>query len=324
MTSLSSTGKSTARDVFSYLLMIAMFYTGVVSFTTLLFQMINAGFPDVLDYYPQGAYDIMKSAISALVVAWPVFILMSWVVNNDLRHMPSKQDLWVRKWLMYLTLFIASITVVVDLITLVNYFLDGEISARFILKVLTVMVVACGVFSYYFWELRREVQIVTSIPRLCAIGSSCALLLAVICGFVVVGTPGEQRAMRMDEQRVYDLQSIQSQTLDYWIKKQTLPESTNLLVDSFSGYQVPVDPSTKQAYEYRVLSDLSFEVCAVFETSSERTNVSYHYPGDVFTNFNHEAQRTCFERVIDPELYKDQTSIITKGVPLNVPERAIP
>ena len=58
------TAKSTARDVFSYLLLIAMFIVGVASFLTLVFQYVNLQFPDVLDdWWRQGALDAIRGSI---------------------------------------------------------------------------------------------------------------------------------------------------------------------------------------------------------------------------------------------------------------------
>ena len=62
----------------------------------------------------------------------------------------------VRRWLTYLTLFVAAIVLVVDMITLVYNLLGGELSVRFLLKVLVAAVIAGSIFGYYLWGLRRE------------------------------------------------------------------------------------------------------------------------------------------------------------------------
>jgi hypothetical protein len=308
-------GKSTAKDVFSYLLMITMLYVGVVSFITLLFQYVNASFPDVLEYYPMGQYEAMRMAISALLIVWPVYMLTSWFIGKDLRVDGAKRDIWVRKWLLYLTLFVASLTVIIDLITLVNYFLNGEVTTRFVLKVLVVLIVAVAVLAFYLWELRRDPSAKTRVTKISAIVSSTVILIAIIAGFFIIGTPKEQRAMRMDEQRVYDLQSIQNSTLDYWIRKDVLPETLATLQDPFSGYVAPVDPLTGESYEYTVKGDLEFEMCAVFQTDNPAgmnpnggvyPRAVYNvYSDSSFDIWTHGVGRTCFTRVIDPDLYDE-------------------
>ena len=97
--------KSTPKDVFSYLLVIAMFYASVVSFIALLFQYINVLFPDQLDFYYTRAMDSMRRSISVLVIVWPVYILMSWMLVKEMINRPEKRKISVRKWLIFLTLF---------------------------------------------------------------------------------------------------------------------------------------------------------------------------------------------------------------------------
>lgn len=62
----------------------------------------------------------------------------------------------IRKWLTYITLYIATGIIVGDLITLVTYVLNGDLTLRFVLKVLVVLVIAGSVFGYYLWDLRTE------------------------------------------------------------------------------------------------------------------------------------------------------------------------
>ncbi|MBI4437906.1 hypothetical protein HY631_03050 [Candidatus Uhrbacteria bacterium] len=316
-TPLSS--KSTARDVFSYLLMIIMLYVGVVSFITLLFQYVNVSFPDALDSWMMfSAGEIMRRAISALLIVWPVYVLMSWFIGKDLRADQTKQGLWVRKWLLYLTLFVASLTVIIDLITLVNTFLSGEITTRFILKVLVVLVVAVAVFAYYLWELRRDPSVRTKLPLHAAVATSVVIAGAIVASFIIVGSPAKQRAVRMDEQRVWDLQSIQNETLSYWIQKEALPATLQDLKDPFSGYDAPTDPLTGEPYVYTVKGDLEFEVCAVFETevasdvqgTGAKPTMYYSYRDSSFDVWAHGMGMTCFSRTIDPELYDDQGGAI--------------
>ena len=259
--------KSTAKDVFSYLLMIIMLGVGVVFFTTLLWQYINVQFPDPLEFYYSSAANLIRQAISALIIVWPVLILMAWSINRDLKGDPNKQDIWVRKWLLYLTLFVAAITIIVDLISLTNSFLGGELTTRFVLKVLVILVVAIAVFSFYLWELRRDVKDKTPIHLVAAIVSSVIILGSIIAGFFIVGTPAEQRNIRFDEQRVYDLQSIQSEVITYWVQKDVLPPTLGDLTTNINGYVAPVDPLTQAPYTYTVKGALDFEICATFATN---------------------------------------------------------
>jgi uncharacterized membrane protein YraQ (UPF0718 family) len=69
---------------------------------------------------------------------------------------PLKRLSPVRRWLTYLTLFLAATALTGDMITLVYNALGGELSLRFALKVLVVAAIAGSIFSYYLLDLRRE------------------------------------------------------------------------------------------------------------------------------------------------------------------------
>lgn len=312
---------SAAKDVFSYLLMIAMLYVGVISFVGLLWQYVEVKFPDALNFYYSAASGAIRGYISALLIVWPVMIFMTWLIGKDLAKDPSKKDSRIRKWLLYLTLFLAAITIIIDLITLINSFLSGEITTRFVLKVLVVLVVAVAVFAYYLWELRRDPSKKTEITRMAAIASVVIVIAAIVIGFFIVGSPAKQRAMRFDAQRMQDLQMIQSNLVNYWTQKSKIPSQLIELTDSLSGFTPPTDPDTHQPYEYLVKSALSFELCATFAYPSESaqfTLKSYPmlYRTDGMDNWSHTSGYVCFERIIDPELYRPVADKVPAPLPV--------
>ncbi|HLC44551.1 MAG: hypothetical protein A2722_01720 [Candidatus Doudnabacteria bacterium RIFCSPHIGHO2_01_FULL_50_11] len=305
--------KSSPKDVFYHLLAIVTLYVSVISFIALLFQYINVWFPDQLNFYYQGALDGIRWATSALLIVWPVYVLMSWLIGKEEMQVPQKRELRVRKWLLYLTLFIAAITIIVDLIRLVYNFYSGDLTIRFFLMVVVVLAVAGGVFGYYIWDLRRGVGAVSPIPKRTAWGVSALVIVSIATGFLLVGSPAKQRQVRLDEQRTSDLQVVQNEIVNYWINKDRLPASLDELINDISGFVPPVDPDTLQPYEYRAITALSFEVCANFQTSSQDggTNatkpVPIDYGGPLYqANWSHDAGRACFRRTIDPEMYKSQ------------------
>lgn len=304
--------RSTARDVFSHLLAIVTLYVSVIAFTTLCFQYINIKFPDPLELYYTGALSLIRQAMAGLIVVWPVFILMSWFIHRDIQADPSKHNIGIRKWLLYLTLFITAITIIVDLVTLINYFLNGEITTRFILKVGVVLAVALTVFWYYLWDLRHEAPLKSNIPKVTALITSVLAFGIVVLGFVFVGSPAKQRQVRFDEQRIQHLSSIQNEVVNYYSAKQVLPAKLADLNNPLGYFTVPVDPDTNTAYEYTLKSKYVFELCANFATASLNADGSAMSPVatkpygmyDTYNqNWSHAEGRVCFERTIDPALY---------------------
>jgi hypothetical protein len=304
--------RSTAKDVFSHLLAIVTLFMGVISFIALYFQYVNIKFPDVLSFYYPGSLEIIRQCMAILIVAWPVFILITWMIYRDLRGEPAKINIGIRKWLQYLTLFVASLTIIIDLITLIRYFLDGEITARFVLKVLVVLLTAAAVFGYYLWDLKRDVAEKTKITLYVTITTVVVVLITIVLGFFVAGSPVEQRRVRLDAQRVENLSMIQNEAINYFSLKRELPANLETLNNSLSGFSVPADPETKLSYEYTMKSDLVFELCATFSTKSQE-NQGYSFPmyyGSTYgQNWDHEAGRVCFERTIDPELYPPVSTV---------------
>ena len=147
--------KSGPKDVFYHLLAIATLYMSAVSFIALVFQLINTQWPDSLSYSGGSEASIRWSA-SILIVAFPVYLLMNWLIGKDVEAEPLRREIRVRKWLDYLTLFISAVTVIGDVIALIYNFLGGELSIRFYLNVLAVLVTAGLIFLYYLKDTRNK------------------------------------------------------------------------------------------------------------------------------------------------------------------------
>ena len=98
----------------------------------------------------------MRWSIASLLIAFPVFAFVAHRLGGEVARNPARRLSRVRRWLTYLTLFIAASVLIGDLITLVYNLLGGELSLRFLLKVLVAGVIAGAVFGYYLSDLRRE------------------------------------------------------------------------------------------------------------------------------------------------------------------------
>ncbi|KKT14803.1 MAG: hypothetical protein UW83_C0040G0004 [Parcubacteria group bacterium GW2011_GWD1_44_9] len=302
--------KSTVKHFFLQIGALVCLYAGVGALLNLLFRVINVAFPQVgaknLYYYFSSGSSI-SFPIATLIVVFPLFLVLSAIVQKSFVTDPNLREGGLRKALLYFTLFVAGAAISGDLITLVFFFLDGrDITTAFLLKVLSVLVVTGGIFGYYLSDLRgRLTPQSRNIWRIFAI---LLILVSVILGFVVIGSPRTQRMLRYDGEKITDLQNIQGQILSYWQNKGTLPKNLDDMKDSLSYYTVPVDSQTQEQYGYRVLNQNSFELCADFNEASPSdvavypSSYSYGY-GNNGENWQHEAGNKCFSRTIDPELY---------------------
>lgn len=305
--------KNTPKDVFLHLFNIITFYLSVIGFITLYVKYINVLFPDQLNFYFSSLAEAIRVASAILLISWPVYLGTIWLLERDLRAWPEKKEYKLRKWLLYFTLFIAAITIVASLITFVYNFLSGELTTRFVLKVLVVLVVALAVFGYYLWDLKRK-DLKARLPRILAWIVSIVVAGSIVSGFFIIGTPAEQRDRRFDEQRIQHLQTLQDRLINHWTQKKVLPNGLDELTDSISGYTAPRDPQTGASYGYDVKGELSFELCAEFKTDSKDFGPSFTmaqpelraktpYYDAYQQNWDHGIGRTCFNRSIDPDLY---------------------
>ena len=301
--------------------------TSVVSFLNLVFETLNKRFPDVLNSsyqygYSTYEYEGIRMALATLIIFFPIFLSISYfwnkIRNRGLEHI----DEVIQKWLIYIILFLSSIVTVVDLVTLVKYFISGEVTSRFILKVASVLVV--GV--YYIFLLRSKDNSQSRIGMIFGLVGVVLVVVSIFYSFSVIGSPAKQRLLRLDDRRVNDLQNIQYQVINFWQQKEKLPANLTELSNPLSGYSLPIPPEFEkgETYEYKVLSLLKFEFCATFALPIPKgwrehngggvvpmlayekdVSMTYPYPrpGGVNESWDHQAGRTCFERTIDKDIY---------------------
>jgi hypothetical protein len=86
------------------------------------------------------------------------------LVKRDIRLDPSRRASQIRSQLIYFTLFVCACVVIGVLAGVVYTFLGDELTTRFVLKSLTAIGIAAGVFAYYLNDMRAARSEVTSKP----------------------------------------------------------------------------------------------------------------------------------------------------------------
>jgi len=309
--------KTSAKDFFLHLGAIAALYTVTISFLNLIFKVINAAFPEVnQSIYAWGAGSEISMPVATLIIVFPIFIVLSYLVYKIYAIEPAKKELAIRKWLTYVTLFVAGLLLAGDLVTVLSKFLDGQdLTAAFLLKALAVLLVAGAIFAHYLQDIRDKVS--PKCLKIRPIVVSIIILATIIWGFAVMGSPQSQRLFRYDNQKVSDLQNIQWQVISYWQMNGTIPANLGELAKT-QQYIVPTDTQLKKDYEYKGTGNMTFELCADFNKENMTNQNKYGYEvapmgvgyGKIDaiqnSNWNHKAGRQCFERIIDPTIYPTQ------------------
>ena len=311
---------------------LATLITSVVSFLNLVFETLNKRLPDVLNSsyqygYSTYEYENIRMALATLIIFFPVFLIVSYFWNKIAMKGLGRVDKVMQKWLIYIILFLSALVTVIDLVTLVKYFISGEITNRFIFKVVAILIVALLVGVYYILLLRDNKNYSTKTSIFLAIAGIALVVFSIFYSFSVMGSPAKQRMLRLDDRRVSDLQNLQYQIINFWQRKEKLPEDLSKLADPLSGNSLPVPPEYEKGeqYEYSIVGPLKFELCATFALpipkgwreygegnvmipSYNKVDLAMPYSvsprsGGVNESWDHQSGRTCFPRTIDKDTY---------------------
>ncbi len=283
-------GNTSPKDFFLHLLMIVTLYGSIISLLMIIFQSINIALPDLLEQYRYtGSLRTLRSGIAGAIIMFPAYLAVMWGLGKSYLKDPEKLHLGIRRWLIYFTLFVGSVIAIVDLIIVLNSFLNGEISLRFILKAISVFIVVGIPLFYYTLDIRKEPNIKAT--KLLKIGSIIVATVLIIIGFIYSGSPGQARQEGFDEQRVRNLENIYWSIESYTEQNdnKTLPQTLDILNPQFLT-PIPTDPETKEQYRYEIINKEQYRLCATFSQPSRQE--------PQINEWNHPAGEHCFEKSI--------------------------
>jgi hypothetical protein len=140
-----------ARDAFLYLLNFIMLGFWTVALGEIWYQLIARWFPDIPSSYytDQSLRDAIAGQIATVIVTFPIFLFVHSLIQKELSRRRDLYDSGIRKWLTYIALVLAALVVLADAIWFLTSLLRGELTVRFILDELVLLVLGGGVFAYY-------------------------------------------------------------------------------------------------------------------------------------------------------------------------------
>lgn len=306
------TRKSSAVDIVVNLFSFILLGIVTTALGTLFFSVIERIFPDALSqtglYGEAAAMSSIHYSIAALLIGFPLYYAAMRLWFRMFREDEGRVESKLSKWITYLVLLAASVTIVGDLIAVIFTFLEGEITVRFFLKALTVLGIAGIIFGFYFLE-RRKIQYRKDIPRTVFQRFGYAVLglvlVGIVLGFFTGGSPEMARKRSFDTKRAGDLSSLSGCIESYATDLGALPTSLqDLKRSSMYSYCAGSmrDPETNAEYGYRIVTPSrmqgaarvgEFELCATFSLPSLGTDGSAPY-GDSAAIWNeHAAGRDC-------------------------------
>lgn len=126
-----------------------------------------------------------------------------------------------------------------------------------------------------------------------AIAASVVVVATLAAAIGVMGTPAQQRLVRMDERRIGDLHRIVQA-----IREHGLPPDLATLARTPGERLSIVDPVDGRPYEFAPLGRERFRLCARFATDTAKVVSDDWSHG----NWSHGQGRHCFDRDVDPDI----------------------
>jgi hypothetical protein len=148
---------TSAQETFLYLVTFAALYTAAIALGALLFGIVDYYLPDpVRGGYAPSEWELgaLRWNMASLIVAFPVYLWLTRMHLGQYAKDPERRTSAVRRWLTYLTLFVASVVVIGTMITLLGNLLGGELPWRIVLKSAVALAISTAVLAYYLWEMR--------------------------------------------------------------------------------------------------------------------------------------------------------------------------
>lgn len=272
------------------------FVAFLVAFFNILFAIIDKVYPDPFfmgGYYAPSTIASLSTPLSTIMVFFPVLCILIVISNRFYNKNIGKIDSEFRKVIMYLVLFISSVTIIVDLIMIIRLFLNGGLGSRFLLKALSTIIIAI-LSAIYFRAVTKSTNSDTTKS---INGVFIALFLAiVILPFVVFGSPANARKAAIDSQVSNNLFNLDNTINNYYQNVRKLPENKNEIVN----FDFNASPQGNISYTKK--SEKTFTLCANFLTEvKESYNSSYPKMISGFSSINynvHSAGNVCFDRMV--------------------------
>ena len=107
------------------------------------------------------------------------------------------------------------------------------------------------------------------------------------------------RNVKLDNAVLNDFESISNAINQYYIENEKLPENLAVLKDKteFIRESMLIDPESGEKYQYEVLNESEYELCANFRTSNlEDNNLRNNFYGEIWP---HKKGYDCIEKNIE-------------------------
>ena len=290
--------KHNAKYAFYYLLSLVALVFTALSFGMIIFSIIDKVIPDVLNDY-SSVDGQLKFAISAIFIAAPIFYFVSTLIHKGLHRGELEKDSAIRRWLTYFIVLVSSMIILGVFIGVINNFLSGELTGRFIFKALAMLFISGVTFSFYFYDIKRDnPEKKDKVVKIFFFATMALVLAAFVAAWFYVESPKMACNRRLDNALVQNIYNIENAVNSYYETNKKLPSNLDELKaerNSYLNANTLMDPETKAPIIYNKIGDKEFEFCATFRTDSfeESAKRSTAYVGMDSYSKEHAAGYQC-------------------------------
>ncbi len=144
---------------FLYILFFISLYVLSIAIAGIFHQWIDTVIPntknDLLNYLSDNAY-LMRGYIAAVIVSYPVFVMLAIVLRKQLMKQPIIKNLRSRKILIYITLIGTFLIMIGHIIATIYEFLGGNLTANAIGHLCITVMIAGSIFGYFISEVKND------------------------------------------------------------------------------------------------------------------------------------------------------------------------
>jgi len=150
-----------AWDVFRNLLTFGLLFATLIHLVILGFGLLDRQFADPANFQswnadPEENLSGLRFSLATVVVTFPLFLVFSWLGVKEGARRPESLQTPVRRLFLWLTLLVAAVSILGNLIALLFFYFEGQLQLLTLLKMGLLLLLALSVFTYYLLVLRLE------------------------------------------------------------------------------------------------------------------------------------------------------------------------
>ena len=289
-----------AKFAFWYLLSLVALGFLAISIGVIGFQLVNKFVIDVTETISATQIQsALKFALASIIIAGPVYFIAVWQINKNLIAGKLDKDAPVRRWLTYFILFVAAVVIISMLIATINAWFGGDLSTRFILKILIVILLSVKVASYYFNDIRRtKITKHDLMIKLCLYGLAVLAVIALVAGAFIMDSPAKARSQKQDQAILQNFSTLQNAIQTYDSQNKKLPSKLeDLLAGSYGILRSDLtEVKTNKIYDYKIVDSNNYQLCATFALS----NLNSDGLGDEYLDrqWQHDSGYQCIKQAV--------------------------